>query len=184
MFFKGFIVKISIASHPVSKEFILSQSLEKFLFSFTKSLKLLFLSMYIFWRFYQNYYFLYMPSEQFHRFSLKLHNMSLSPRDKYQKILIFFWELQRDKRRQEQRDRQMFQFTLGVISLNPSLSLISNLLLPLHISSYLQVRTDLKNVNENWQNPYLKVHWCRFENLSICLCSYKNTLLKVTHSES
>ena len=41
-----------------------------------------------------------------------------------------------------------------------------------------------KKANENCQNRYLKVHWCRFENLSICLCSYKNTILKVSHSES
>ena len=29
----------------------------------------------------------------------------------------------------------------------------------------------------------LKVHYCKFENLSICLCSYKNNILKTSHSE-
>ena len=53
---------------------------------------------------------------QFRRFSLKLQNTSLSLRDKHQKIWYFLWELRRDKRRQEQRDKQMFQFTLGVKS--------------------------------------------------------------------
>ena len=28
----------------------------------------------------------------------------------------------------------------------------------------------------------LKVHKCRFENLSICLCFYKNNTLKISHS--
>ena len=28
----------------------------------------------------------------------------------------------------------------------------------------------------------LKVHKCRFENLTICLCSYKNNTLKIVHS--
>ena len=41
-----------------------------------------------------------------------------------------------------------------------------------------------KKANENRQNPYLKVQLCRFENLSIYLCSCKNTILKVSHSES
>ena len=27
----------------------------------------------------------------------------------------------------------------------------------------------------------LKVHWCRFENFPICLCSYKNTILKISY---
>ena len=35
----------------------------------------------------------------------------------------------------------------------------------------------LKNVPTN-----LKIHYCRFENLSICLCSYKNNTLKILHS--
>ena len=29
----------------------------------------------------------------------------------------------------------------------------------------------------------IKVHWCRFENLSICFYWYKNNILKVLHSE-
>ena len=96
VFFSGFVVKARIASHHFSKEFILSPKLFKalifFNISFTKSVKPLFLSMYIFWGFHQKYYLFYTPSEQFRRFSLKLQNMSLSPRDKYKKILIFFWE--------------------------------------------------------------------------------------------
>ena len=28
----------------------------------------------------------------------------------------------------------------------------------------------------------LKVHWCRFENLPLCSCSYKDTILKISHS--
>ena len=30
----------------------------------------------------------------------------------------------------------------------------------------------------------LKVHSCRFENLPLCLCSYKNNTLKISHSWS
>ena len=44
--------------------------------------------------------------------------MSLSPRDKYQKNLILVLGVKekqvRGKRRREQRDKQMFQFALGV----------------------------------------------------------------------
>ena len=29
---------------------------------------------------------------------------------------------------------------------------------------------------------HLKVHHCRSENLSICLCSHKNDTLKISHS--
>ena len=33
-------------------------------------------------------------------------------------------------------------------------------------------------------NFLLKVHSCRFENLPICLCSYKNNNLKISHYQS
>ena len=65
--------------------------------------------------------------------------MSLSPRDKYQKNLILVLGVKekkvRGKRRREQRDKQMFQFTLGVKP-QPSSSLISDLLLSLLISRW------------------------------------------------
>ena len=56
----------------------------------------------------QKYYLLYTPSEQFRRVFLKLQNMSLSPTEKFQKILIFFVRVKERLRRQEQRDKQMF----------------------------------------------------------------------------
>ena len=37
--------------------------------------------------------------------------------------------------------------------------------------------------NSSWLLD-LKGHECRFENLSICLCSYGNDTLKISHSES
>ena len=53
------------------------------------------------------------------------------------KNLIFFGGIKESKRRQEQKDKQIFQFTL--------LSLVSDLFLSLFISPYLQVRTDGKS---------------------------------------
>ena len=35
-----------------------------------------------------------------------------------------------------------------------------------------------------WNFSNLKVDQYRFENLSICLYSYKNNILKISHSES
>ena len=32
------------------------------------------------------------------------------------------------------------------------------------------------------EHQYLKVHYCRVENLPICLCSYKNNTLKISYS--
>ena len=61
-----------------------------FLYLLYKFCKTTFLSIYIYWRFHQKYYLLYTPSEQFCWVFLKLENMSLFLRDKYQNILIFF----------------------------------------------------------------------------------------------
>ena len=32
-----------------------------------------------------------------------------------------------------------------------------------------------------WSNSFLQVHYCRFENLSICLCSSKNDTPEISH---
>ena len=105
VFFSGFVVKARIASHHFSKEFILSQSSNSSLFplfkalifffffffniSFTKSVKPFFYLRIYFEDFIKKYFLLYTPSERFRRFSLKLQNMSSSPRDKYKKKKIF-----------------------------------------------------------------------------------------------
>ena len=40
-----------------------------------------------------------------------------------------------------------------------------------------------KNPNKPaYTDLFLKVHYCRFENLLICLCSYKNNTLKIARS--
>ena len=35
--------------------------------------------------------------------------------------------------------------------------------------------------NVKWSNSFLQVHYCRFENLSICLCSSKNDTPEISH---
>ena len=37
---------------------------------------------------------------------------------------------------------------------------------------------------ENLKTSHLKVHYCRFENLPTCLCSYKNNTLKISYKNN
>ena len=55
----------------------------------------------------------------------------------------------------------------------------ASFLIKLHAKNILKIK---KKINSCVRVSLLKVHECRFENLSICSCSYKNNTLKISHS--